>query len=50
MYILYIYIYYIYINISTALGNEISQSSMLSLKCDHRFLCEFSILFSTSEP
>ena len=29
------------------LGNGISQSFMLSLKCDHSFLYEFSILFST---
>ena len=29
------------------LGNRISQSFILSLKCDHPLLCEFSILFST---
>ena len=29
------------------LGNGISQSFILSLKCDHPLLCEFSILFST---
>ena len=29
------------------LGNGISQSFVLSLKCDHTLLCEFSILFST---
>ena len=29
------------------LGNGISQPFILSLKCDHPFLCEFSILFST---
>ena len=29
------------------LGNGISQSLILSLKCDHPLLCEFSILFST---
>ena len=29
------------------LGNGIPQSFMLCLKCDHPFLCEFSILFST---
>ena len=29
------------------LGNQISQSFILSLKCDHPLLCEFSILFST---
>ena len=29
------------------LGNEISQSIILSLKCDHPLLCESSILFST---
>ena len=29
------------------LGNKISQSFMLSLKCDHPFLCKFPILFST---
>ena len=28
-------------------GNGISQSFILSLKCDHPLLCEFSILFST---
>ena len=28
------------------LGNGISQSFILSLKCDHPLLCEFSILFS----
>ena len=28
------------------LGNGISQSFILSLKCDHLLLCEFSILFS----
>ena len=31
------------------LGNGISQSSMLSLKCNHPFLCKFSILFSTEK-
>ena len=29
------------------LGNEISQSFILSLKCDHPLLSEFPILFST---
>ena len=29
------------------LGNGISQSFILSLKCDHPLLCEFSILFLT---
>ena len=29
------------------LGNRISQSFILSLKCDHPLLCEFPILFST---
>ena len=29
------------------LGNGISQSFILSLKCDHPLLCEFSILFPT---
>ena len=29
------------------LGNGISQSFILSLKCDHPLLCELSILFST---
>ena len=29
------------------LGNGISQSFILSLKCDHPLLCEFSISFST---
>ena len=29
------------------LGNGISQSFILSLKCDYPLLCEFSILFST---
>ena len=29
------------------LGNGISQLFILSLKCDHPLLCEFSILFST---
>ena len=29
------------------LGNGISQPFILSLKCDHPLLCEFSILFST---
>ena len=29
------------------LGNRISQSFILSFKCDHPLLCEFSILFST---
>ena len=29
------------------LGNAISQSFMLSLKCDHPLLCELPILFST---
>ena len=29
------------------LANGISQSFMLSLKCDHPLLCEFPILFST---
>ena len=29
------------------LGNGISQSFMLSLKCDHPLLCDFPILFST---
>ena len=29
------------------LGNGISQSFILSLKCDHPLLCKFSILFST---
>ena len=29
------------------LGNGISQSFILSLKCNHTLLCEFSILFST---
>ena len=29
------------------LGDGISQSFILSLKCDHPLLCEFSILFST---
>ena len=29
------------------LGNGISQSFILSLKCDHPLLCEFSILLST---
>ena len=31
------------------LVNRISQSFMLSLKCDHPLLCEFPILFSTAK-
>ena len=31
------------------LGNGISQSFILSLKCDHPLLCEFPILFSTEK-
>ena len=32
------------------LGNGISQSFILSLKCDHPLLCEISILFLTVKP
>ena len=34
-------------NSKKTLGNGVSQSFMLSLKCDHPLVCEFSFLFST---
>ena len=37
----------IHCQILKILGNGISQSFFLSLKCDHPLLCQFSILFST---
>ena len=36
----------IHLKIFKILGNGISQSFKLSLKCDHSILCEFPILFS----
>ena len=35
-----------FMNSKKTLGNGVSQSSMLSLKCSYPLVCEFSILFS----